>query len=365
MGAGPLVIIGGGTSGSIVARTLASSTDRPIIVLEPGGTSDDDNPRFLDGLNEDTLWPGEPMPQARAIGGGSAVNGMILSGSPPSWLDGLVRRAAPHEAGDVGKALLGAGGRLPWMWWNNGRWNPGRAMLHLEEEGRISIVRERAQSIVLSGGSATAVRTGGGDIDCSHVVMCAGALLTPRILRASGIAGQVGAGLQNHPTVTFTVDHPGEDAGFFDACVVRDLVTDGAVGLMVGYERESSAPGAPGSVSVSLMNPVSRGLAAESADFALLADPVDSERMTAIVGLARQVLVGSGLVVTGESAVHPVSHAASSCSSAVGPDGELVGHPNITVADASVLAGVPAETPAASVTIESLRISRALGRRLT
>lgn len=361
----PVVIIGGGTSGSVAARTLADSTSLPIVVLEPGGVTDDDNPRFLDGLTEAVLWPGEAMPQARAVGGGSAVNGMLLSGEPPGWLEGLVRRATPEEAGELGRALLGAGGRLSWMWWNNGRWNPGRAMKHVEEEGRVRIVRQAAVSLVLSGDRAVAVRTTEGEIACSHVVMCAGAVLTPRILRASGIGGQVGAGLQNHPTVTFTIARQGEDVGFFDACVVQDLLVDGGIGLMIAYERETAAVPRRGAVSVSLMNPVSRGTAGASADFALLSDPLDRARMDSLVATARGIVSGMGSTVIGESGVHPVSHATSSCARATDEVGNLHGFGNITVADASVIPGVPAETPAASVTMWSLRISRALGRRLS
>ena len=365
MPAAPVVIVGGGTSGAIVARTIADATDLPVVVIEPGGITDDDNPRFLDGLTDGTLWRGEQMPQARAVGGGSAVNGMILSGDPPRWLSGLTRRARADEAGAVGLALLEAGGRLPWMWWNNGRWNPGRAMLHLQEEGRIRILRDTVTSLRVEGESVSAVITAGGVVECSHVVMCAGAILTPRLLRASGITGDVGEGLQNHPTVTFTVRRPGPAMGFFDACTVLDISRAGAVGLMIAYERETAAPQAPGSVGVSLMNPQSRGMAGETADFALLSDPVDRARMSLVVDEARKVLARAGLGVLAESGVHPVSHATSSCRHVVGPEGDLRGFRNVTLADASVLPGVPAETPAASVTIESLRISRALGRRLS
>ena len=365
MDSAPVVIIGGGTSGSIAARTLADVTDRPIVVLEPGGFTDDDNPRFLDGLSDDVLWPDEAMPQARAVGGGSAVNGMILSGDPPDWLEGLVRQAHQHEAGELGRGLLDAGGRLSWMWWNNGRWNPGRAMVHVEEEGRLVLDGRAAVSLVLSGDRAIAVRTTAGEIACSHVVMCAGAILTPRILVASGIGGAVGEGLQNHPTVTFTVRRRGDDMGFFDACVVRDLNLDGATGLMIAFERESAVADGRGSVSVSLMNPVSRGTAGESADFALLSDPLDRSRMGSLVSEAREIVRRMGCDILRESGIHPVSHATSSCARTVDEDGELRGFRNITVADASVLPNVPAETPAASVTMRSLRISRTLGRRLS
>jgi choline dehydrogenase-like flavoprotein len=183
---GPVVVVGAGTAGSVVARTLASSCDSEIIVVEPGGQTDDDNPRFLDHLVDATLWPGLPVPQARALGGGSAVNGMILSGAEPGWLAGLTRHARPGEEGGVGRQLLGLGGRHSRMWWNNGRWNPARAMLHVEEEGRLRIVRSTVERLVMRDGRATGVMTADGGIECGHVVMCAGAVLSPRVLIASG-----------------------------------------------------------------------------------------------------------------------------------------------------------------------------------
>ena len=59
-----------------------------------------------------------------------------------------------------------------------------------------------------------------------------------------------------------------------------------------------------------------------------------------------------------------VSHASSSCSSAIDADGGLRGFANVTIADASGLPTVPSETPAASVTIEATRIGRSLGEKL-
>jgi len=353
------VVVGAGTAGSVVARTLASSCDSEIIVVEPGGQTDDDNPRFLDHLVDATLWPGLPVPQARALGGGSAVNGMILSGAEPGWLAGLTRHARPGEEGGVGRQLLGLGGRHSRMWWNNGRWNPARAMLHVEEEGRLRIVRSTVERLVMRDGRATGVMTADGGIECGHVVMCAGAVLSPRVLIASGLHGGVGQGLQNHPTV----------------------------GLVVAYERMSGTDASSGMVTLSLLNPVSRGaVTADEVDFALLHADSDAAALLALVRAFLRSVGRSGMEGLRDSRgadatdilsmkdgtalewlrghVHAVSHATSSCASAVLPGGLLAGTGNVTVADASVLPGVPHETPAASVTIMARRIAAALGEDL-
>lgn len=367
MGAAPLpvVIIGAGTAGCIVARTLASSTDVPLVVVEPGPRTDDDEPRFLDGLTGDVLWPGLPMPQARALGGGSAVNGMILSGPVPPWLEGLTHVATEAETGSVGRSLLSAGGKPSRMWWNNGRWNPARALLHVEEEGRLRLVSAVAERIVTEGNAAVSVSAGGREIACSHVVVCAGALLTPQLLLRSGAGGSIGMGLQNHPTVAFTFDRCDGDTGVFDAAVVRHLEAGRAKGLMVAYERASVDDPGRAMVTVSLMNPVSRGnVTVDAVDFALLSDPRDAAAMEAVLTAARAVMAGAGWSAWDESGVHAVSHAASSCARAVDAFGRVTGLANVTIADASVLPCVPEDTPAASVTMVARRIATALGEVL-
>ncbi|MEY4365451.1 MAG: hypothetical protein RLZZ305_795 [Actinomycetota bacterium] len=360
----PVVIVGGGTAGCIVARTLADLTGVPLVLVEPGPRTDDDAPRFMDGLSDAVMWPGLDYPQARALGGGSAVNGMILSGEEPGWLKGLTRQARPEEAGPLGTALLRSGGRLSRLWWNNGRWNPARAVLHLEEEGRMEIVRGTVGELVVDGARVPEVVVDGRAVRCSHVVLCCGAVLTPLLLRASGVRGSTGEGLQNHPTVTFTVDRPEGVAGRFDATTVLDIDSDGAVGLAVGFERAHAGDSGHGLVTVSLMNPRSRGAVADRVEFALLDDPWDAAAMERLTGTAEKVLARAGLTVREVSDPHPVSHPTSSCASVVDGRGMLHSLTNVTVADASVLPGVPPETPAASVTISALRIARLLGEEL-
>ena len=362
----PVVIVGGGTSGCIVARTLASMTGAGLVLVEPGALTDDDHPRFMDGLTAATVTEVSGMPQARALGGGSAVNGMILSGAEPVWLSGLTSVARGEDAGSVGRSLLRAGGRLSRLWWNNGRWNPARAMLHVEEEERLTVIRAEAVSITIDAGRATAVECAGTTIPASHVVLCAGAVSTPMLLQSSGVHGAVGTGLQNHPTVSFTFDRADDDLGTFDAAVVMDIIEGDAIGLMVAFERESVWKQTRALVTVSLMNPGSRGSVRDGrVDFNLLGTERDARAMERLVARARDVLRGMGTERVEMSGVHPVSHATSSCAGAVDARGRVEGLENVTIADASVLPHVPHETPAASVTIEALRIARLLGEELS
>ena len=52
----PVVIVGGGTAGSVVAATLAGACDAPLVLVEPGPRTDDDVPRFMDVLAGDVLF---------------------------------------------------------------------------------------------------------------------------------------------------------------------------------------------------------------------------------------------------------------------------------------------------------------------
>jgi choline dehydrogenase-like flavoprotein len=63
--------------------------------------------------------------------------------------------------------------------------------------------------------------------------------------------------------------------------------------------------------------------------------------------------------------LRPVSHVAASCSQAVLKNAALRLVEGVFIADASVLASVPSETPAGSVTIEARRIAREIERVLS
>ena len=180
---------------------------------------------------------------------------------------------------------------------------------------------------------------------------------------------------------------PDADPGRFDACVVMDMSEGPAEGLVVAYERMSGTDASSGMLTLSLLNPVSRGaVTADEVDFALLHADSDAAALLALVRAFLRSAGRSGMQGLLDSRgadatdilsmndgaalewlhghVHAVSHATSSCASAVLPGGLLAGTGNVTVADASVLLGVPHETPAASVTIMARRIAAALGEDL-
>lgn len=373
-GRAPIVVVGGGTAGSTVVAHLAHATDRELVLLEPGAASStDDEPRFFDVLAGADMWSIEGYAQPRVLGGGSAVNGLVLSGEPPAHVAALTRTATDADMGPASRALLAAGGRAVGLWWNGGRWNPGRVVTHLVEEGRIEHRRVAAERIEVREGRAVAVVTAGGEIACDAVVVCAGAILTPALLLRSGldaVAPDVGVGLQNHPSLA-VVFHALAGEGRFDATVVHDAVTsNGRRVLTVVYERASAGDPDIGLLMSSLMDVESRGrVLLEDGrvvfDFGDLSTPGDRVAHTEMAALLDRLVDDCGFIAHGLPAPALVSHAAASCARSVDAAGRLIGVEGVWLADASVLPGVPPVTPAAPVTMEALRIATVLGEELS
>ena len=394
-------MVGAGTAGCTVVSHLANNTGHPILVVEPGGYGNDDDPQFLNFSDSDLLVTTQDgYVQARAMGGGSAVNGMLLTGDEPEHLRGLTRMARTSDVGVVGHELLAHGGRLSRLWWNGGRWNPARAVHHLIEERRVSVKSGTVTKIGHDNGVVTGVLCDGEHINAKAVVLCAGAIASPGMLLASGLHAfnpTIGEGLHNHPTVTAQFAVTAEQVVRFDAAVVREWSTkSGGRILNVAYERVAKNHSDIGALSVSLMNPVSRGRVELSADGIPMANFQYLETHDDLINMVEGVRDLISLLLSGNFTVDPtsisvegraladvsiwdddelgswlqqsvkgVSHASSSCAQAVNPLGQLVGIENCWVADASVLPRVPTETPAAPVTMEALRIARNMGETLS
>lgn len=409
----PIVVIGGGTAGCTVVSTLAAMTTQPIVLIEPGSPSlHDDESAFFSVLADAalsrevqiTLVDGgsdQPYVQAQVLGGGSAINGLLLTGEEPSFLSGLTRVASEADCGQVGTALLAENGRFSRLWWNGGRWNPGRAVQHLVDEGRVTIISDSVTYLEHAQRLVTVAHTTNEAIEGSLFVMCAGALATPALLLHSSLERAVtgiGDGLQNHPTITFTLQLKQSVSQRFDATVVRESrSSSGAELLTIAYERTNADDAITGLLSISLMDPESRGgvwrsQTAMQHDFNMLATIRDRVAMREAVrelistamsasfsAISHRVLVDSdGTSVEVLDAMKNaefdewiaehltvVSHATSSCHEIVDSDGKVRGVGNLFIADSSILHSVPPCSPAGPVVIQAARIARAIGETLT
>jgi choline dehydrogenase-like flavoprotein len=403
-----IVVVGAGTSGAVLSMSLAARTNHEIVVVESGIYSGLDNEsRFMNVLADPTLHslhdvqlvadgPIVPYMQAHCLGGGSAINGMLLTSEVPDVAHGLTSYPREEDVGQVGQALLGSGGEKCQLWWNHGRWNPGRALMHLADEGRIRIVSDRVLQVVHQGSVSTGLEMMSETIESDVVVMCAGAIATPHILLQSGLGlknSQIGRGLQDHPSVTFAVQLRQQSDAFFDAGIVRHgITTHGEQYLIVAYERASWSESDMGLVSVILLTPHSRGrVSVVEKDCHVQINMLDDERDVLAMREAVQILLGIVSQETFGAVAHnvyaddegtttddlcvlsaseldrwirlnlrPVSHVASSCSRAVDHNGSLNLVEGVFIADASILPSVPPSTPAGPVTIEARRIARIL-----
>lgn len=403
-----IVVVGAGTSGAVLSMSLAARTDHEIVVVESGPyTGLDNESRFMNVLADSSLQslhdaqlvangPVVPYVQAHCLGGGSAINGMLLTSEAPDVAHGLTSYPEDKDIGQIGRALLHAGGEKCQLWWNHGRWNPARALLHLADEGRIRIASDRVEELLHSDSKITGVRLTSATIESDVVVMCAGAISTPTILFNSGFSkvnSQIGRGLQDHPAITFAIQLRELSHAFFDAGVVRRGTTSsGEDYVIVAYERASSSETELGLVSVILLTPHSRGWVSEinhgcNVHINMLDDERDVLSMREAVCELLHVVSQESFTAIGHSIyaddegtsvddlralstseldtwirmnLRPVSHVASSCSQAVDNNGALQSVNGVFVADASVLVRVPPSTPAGPVTIEARRIARIL-----
>lgn len=353
-----IVVVGGGTAGCMVVSHLANNTDARITLIEPGSLSTHDGEsRFFDVLADCSLLdPVASIPQARSLGGGSAVNGMLLTGDEPDFARGLTRMADENDIGVMGKFLLQHGGRFSRLWWNGGRWNPGRAVWHLQEEGRVLILKEDVAEILHADQVVQGVRTSKGIVNADMVVLCAGALHTPELLVCSSLMMASDVHTRNHYSLNFLVELCESSDASFDTAVVKEW--ESATGnkfLIHVYERSSAIDTRHGIMSIVHMNPL---FGAPDTD----AMREGSEELTRL----SEILVGTRevLAVHPNHEVTPVSHPCCSCSTVLDDEGRLHGIGGVWVADASALKSIPHCTPAAPVTMEALRIARNIAKEI-
>lgn len=283
------IVVGGGSSGCVVAARLSEDADVRVLLIE-SGRQDVDRWIHIPGTfikviekGRDMLfYQGEPakaangrpmfVPQGQVIGGGSSVNGMIYNRGQsqdydqwaqlgvrgwaykdvlpvfrdlehntrfsneyhgtqgPLWVsdkgfghplsDAFIRAAA--EAGlplsdDFNGAIQEGIGYYQCTTSNGRRWSAAQAFLRAAENrpnlrivterrvARVSFEGTRAAGVVLEDGTA---------FGCAgEVVMCAGAIETPRLLQLSGIGNA--AELRSHG-IDVVHDLPGVGENYQD-----------------------------------------------------------------------------------------------------------------------------------------------------
>lgn len=419
--AADVVVVGAGVGGSVVASSLAAR-GASVLVLEAG----------VDDPVPPTTWPDPASgatlpvegaasagryPVGRGPGGGSRINGMLLSlgaaGDYAGWdggWDGVRARfdalGIPADAAEDGEwgpvdRLLAAqlevlGARRDGAWWRNGApegWGPaqyawsrssrttawrgvaaGPTLCTGAPVARIAMEAGRTTGVVLRDG--TLVRAGA-------VVVSAGAAATPPLLVASGAAAS--GAPHDHPSVAIGVTpaHPSAPAVH---CGVASRLSVRAPGDLL-VSSWTSRDGSAGAVLVASAVRGPLGSVGSDGRTAIAVDDRHLEVLDAGVRLALAA-VGAGIAdgtlvdapcdgwntsVDALRAATPVQrrdwirrringhwHLACTAAGSVDDRGAVDGVAGLWIADASGLPALPAAGPMASVMAQASAVARAV-----
>lgn len=354
------LIVGGGTAGCVLAARLSEHAEHRVTVLEAG--PERPGPRSA-SYWDDLAWPGSQWPdqyvQGYGLGGSSAINGAVLSGpantvwEAKAWAALGGERAVAADLGAVDRALLAAapGAKPARLARRNGRpmsaadayLTPARDRFNLDVRTDTAVER-----VVLDGGRATGVVTISGEhIAADRIVISAGAVRSPAVLRQSGIdLPGVGADLLDHAgriielTLMDGADAP--TTGLVTGATWRHRGVEVVALNHLGPDR----PGVAGLLVGDLGHPrhgvVENGAVRFTDDPAIV---VASERA---VALARTLLDQPSFrdIVDDyevRSELGGYHHAAGTCriGSVVDDDGTVYEVQNLYVADASILPTLP------------------------
>lgn len=218
------IIVGGGTAGCVVAARLSERADAEVTLIERGP---DHGPEPAPGdvgpyLADPTRFATERVlrrpdrarelyVQGSGLGGSSLVNGSLVVSGDGSG-NHLLPTELPWSLGAVGSALLAsddAAAPVVLARRDGHRVTAADAYLRPVTNRPNLHVRtgERVATLRFDGRRATGVELESGEfVPGDRVVVCCGAIRTPAVLLRSGVdTPGVGSGLQDHPSVTITL----------------------------------------------------------------------------------------------------------------------------------------------------------------
>jgi choline dehydrogenase len=292
---------------------------------------------------------------------------------------------APYAVGAAPLPLNAVGGR-----------RMSTALTHLEparHRANLSIRGDCAvEEIVIAGGRASGVRLPGGEvIDGGEVIICAGAYLSPGLLRRSGVdLHGVGANLIDHPAAGIDLPYYGplEDVAPHQLVAtlhssMADPATDPPdLQILVGGPYLPSEPGGPRTlyVGAALMKPRSRGHVGDDIDLNYYDDPDDLARLIEGLDRVEQVIAGPAIraLSRGErlqprltdktelrkwisGATWSYHHPVGTCAMGVVVDADCRVHgvDRLSVVDASVMPDIPS----ANTNIPTIMIAEHIAQR--
>ena len=423
----PIVVVGAGSAGIVVASRLAEDTSIPVLLLESGselgGSSLRNYMVGMTGMHDDYEWErdfgcaGWNWESARNTF--SAMPDVLhdVQHSEAGQVDSALVEAADHAgvpriARLARDAHSGQGVGYCSLTLNNGvrhsvvetYFNPLKSRSNLAV--RVNAVID---SVVMDGVRAVGVRLSNGEhIEARGVVVCAGAIATPVLLRRSNINRPgIGIGLHDHPSIAITLAlRQPQQSGIRIGANVRTSSQKGYADIHVLSLNETDESGKFGALIAGVMHVHSRGeVKYDSATgtgvpvFNSLNDERDLEAMRdaaryvyemassqPVSGIADAILsdangtsahwIGSASdSEIDEWALHQVgaySHAAGSCAmgnsrdemAVVNERAEVIGHQNLWLCDASIFPTLPRANTHLPVVMVANRVAAMLRETL-
>jgi choline dehydrogenase len=369
-----VVVVGAGTAGCVVVRRLSERPDHTVTVLEAGpdgGGAAVTGASYLDALAAPgRMWEGS-YPQGRGVGGSSAINGMLAGAPDAAELARLglsefdpatLMPAAPagdDELGPLDRALLAAmpdAVRVPLTRRAGVRHGvadvylaPARDRPNLDVRTDAEVVR-----LVIRGRRCVGVElTGAEQVAADTVIVAAGAIRTPALLRRSGLDDPaIGDGLLDHPSIALTVELRPDAVPDPHSLVTATAWRGGELEVLPMNHLGPATPGF-GVMMAALMRPEGRGrvVVADDPSREPVVEMVWSESDRArLAGAERELrrMVRrppfAEVVVSAAADAHPGAyvHACGSCHGVLDADGAVRGVDGLYVCDASALPALPA-----------------------
>lgn len=419
----PVVVVGAGSAGVVVAARLAADPTISVLLLESesvlGGSSLRNYMVGMTGMRDDYEWE-------RDFG----CTGWNWRTAQTSFLalPDKLHDVQPSEAGQVDSALVAAAlaAGIPRIEQlardtQSGR-GAGFCSLTMLDGARHSVletyfaplanranltVRVNAvvDSVVVESLRAVGVQLVGGEfIEARGVVVCAGALATPVLLRRSGIDRPgIGKGLQDHPSIALTLAlRQQQRSSIRIGANVRTSSRNGSADIHVLSLNEVDELGVFGALIAGVMRVHSRGevqydsaTGTGTAVFNQLSDDRDRAAMRDAVRFAYAMATSpsvrniSDAVFSDDKGtaadwirdatdeqlddwalrqVGAYSHAACSCAmgnsrndmAVVNEQAELIGYENLWLCDASILPILPRANTHLPVVMVANRVSEML-----
>jgi choline dehydrogenase-like flavoprotein len=424
----PIVVVGAGSAGVVMASRLAADPSISVLLLESnselGGSSLRNYMVGMTGMHDDYEWERDfecagwnwgtarktfaAMPDIlHAVQPGEAgqvdvalVNAAVAAGVPR--IEQLARDTQTSRGAGFCSLTMSSGVRHSVL-------ETYFAPLGIRKNLAVR-VNAVVESVVMDATRAVGVRLAGGEyIEARGVVVCAGALATPVLLRRSGIDRPgIGVGLQDHPSIAITLAlRQQRQSAMRIGANVRTSSQKGKADIHVLSLNETDESGMFGALIAGVMQVHSRGEVKYDSGtgpgipvFNQLSDERDKEamrdavRFTYTLASSQSVSSIAGSLLSdanGTSAqwisdatdseiddwalqqVGAYSHAAGSCAmgssrdamAVVNERAEVIDYQNIWLCDASILPTLPRANTHLPVVMVANRVSEMLRETLS